>query len=261
MKTLFLIIRYIIQNNPWFLVPKKIVSAFFYQLYKRVTGGICSKKLFNGNKILLFPHNAISSALVYTNCPDKQEIFLLREYSDHNSIFLDIGANIGSYSLLMSDKVKSTFAFEAHPETVRFCKMNYLLNHQDPSQVIFAAVCAESGTKYFTNLSNGDPTNAISDNVQESIQVPALSLDDFIKGKTFSENTNFIIKMDVEGFEHEVFAGAKNFLTNYPVRAILFETFSSEIEIIKELLVNFGYQLQLIGKHNMLALKMGENSC
>jgi hypothetical protein len=50
-------------------------------------------------------------------------------------------------------------------------------------------------------------------------------------------------KIDVVGFKHEVYAEA-NFLAN-PVRVILFETFSSEIETIKELFM----------------LRTGENAC
>ncbi len=255
MNNLLLLIRYIVQNNPWYKLPSQFIKAFVYQVYKRVTNGILCKQLFNGRKILLFPQNAICSAFIYTDFPDKEEVFLLRELCDSYTIFLDIGANVGSYSLQMLDKVKATFAFEAHPETANMCKMNYLLNQIEPSQVICAAVCSETGTQYFSNFQHGNPTNAMANSSENSISVPAISLDDFVKQQAFESGHNFVIKMDVEGFEHEVFAGAKQFLAKFPVRAILFETFSSEMEQIKKLLQSMGYHFRSVGKHNLLATK------
>ncbi len=251
---MFQIACYIIKNNPWYKIPSRFLYAFLYQCYKRTIKGIFTQKLFNGKKIFLFPQNPISSAFVYSAIPDKKEIEFLRKHSDNNTIFLDIGANIGAYSILLMDKVKKVYAFEAHPRTAQFCKMNFLLNEVEDLQVITAAVGQNSAPKYFTNLSAGDPVNKQIEQSQNAIMVPGITLDAFIKQQQFDENCNFVLKMDVEGFEHDVFAGAKEFFQRCAVRAIIFETFSEHMQHILDFLHSHGFHTELIGKHNMLAV-------
>lgn len=256
MNPLLRVIKYIFQHNPWYLLPKRFVQAIFYQAYKRTFKGIFSKTLFNGKQILLFPHNPISSAFVYTAIPDKNEILALRALADPNTIFLDIGANIGAYSVLLMDKVKSVYAFEAHPLTADYCQMNFLLNGVNGAQVIPMAVSEDLEPKYFTDYRNADPINRQVYSKEEGISVPAITLDEFAKAKKFTSQDNFILKIDVEGFEHEVFKGAKHFLENFKIKAIIFETFSSKNNEIVMLLRQLGYEIQAISAHNLLAKRI-----
>jgi len=255
MKHILHIFRYIIDNNHPLAVPYRLALAFFYQGYKRLVKTIFSKKLFNGQKIFLYPNNRISSAFVYASHPDKLEIAALRNLADKNSVFFDIGANIGAYSVLLMDKVKSLYAFEAHPHTANLCKMNFLLNGLSENQVIGSAVSDSNQPLYFSNLSDGDPLNTIVEKNQQAIQVPSTTLDQFIQQHTFSPDTNFLLKIDVEGFEHQVLQGAKDFLTNQNVKAILLETFSTEHQGIQDWLATLGFKMKMLSKHNMLAYR------
>lgn len=255
MKQMLHILHYILNNNPWYQWPQRLMLATFYQFYKRITKGILSKNLFNNKKIFLFPHSPISSAFVYAVIPDKKEILALRDLADENTILLDIGANIGTYSIMLCDKVKQIFAFEAHPISANYCKLNFLLNDLNPNQVITMAVSDRSGTQYFSNESNGSPTNSLQTGANNAIAVPSITLDEFMIQQNFPANANFIIKIDVEGFEQQVFAGASLFLTHMPIKAIIFENFSQQNQQVNELLRAFGYQLSAISEHNTLAVK------
>ncbi|MFI4937121.1 MAG: FkbM family methyltransferase [Candidatus Berkiellales bacterium] len=257
MKQTWQILKYIIDNNPWHQVPMRIVMAIFYQGYKRTIKGIFTKKLFNGTHIFLFPNNPISSAFIYAPFPDQVEILALRQLADENTIFLDIGANVGAYSILLADKVKDIWAFEAHPQTAQFCKMNFILNDRDANFVIPRAVGDNSQPKYFTNSPGGDPVNTQIVDPTNAIVVPAIVLDNFVVDLEFSKNDNYLVKIDVEGFEHEVFAGAKNFLKDYPVRAVLFEAFSEKNGQIIEMLKSLGFTIQYITPNNILATRQG----
>lgn len=251
------IVRYIVENNSWAIIPKRLVQAFVYQCYKRFTQKTIIKTLFNGSKIVLFRHNPVASAFVYTDVPDKAEIDLLRSLADNQTIFLDIGANIGAYSLLMCDKAKAIYAFEAHPKTAELCKQNFKLNNLAVENVLTFAVSNDNQAKLFTNLSEGQPTNSRSNTVKNTIHVPAMTLDEFVEHQRFDRETPFLVKIDVEGFEHEVFAGAKSFFSNYKIKGIVFENFSSEQKSILTMLQEWGYKTQLIGKHNTFAYPKG----
>lgn len=115
------IIKYIIQKNRGLYIFKYLVLGFIFQIFKRVTKSIVSKKIFNGKKIFLYPNCNVSSMYTYTDIPDKQEIGILRNLlkngEDRREVFLDIGANIGSYSVSMMDLCDEIIAFEPHPYT------------------------------------------------------------------------------------------------------------------------------------------------
>ncbi len=253
MKDVIHIFQYIVQNNSPLAVPYRLLLAFFYQGYKRLVKTIWSKRLFNGQKIFLYPNNRISSAFVYASHPDQLEVAELRALADDQSVFLDIGANIGAYSILLMDKVKKLYAFEAHPHTANLCKMNFLLNGLSENQVISSAVSDSNQPLYFSNLENGDPLNTIVAKNAEAIEVPSITLDQFMQDNVFAPGTNFLLKIDVEGFEHHVLQGAKHFLATQTVKAILLETFSSEHQVIQEWLIALGFKIKMISKHNLLA--------
>lgn len=255
MKQIIHIFHYILENNSPLAVPYRLALAVFYQGYKRVVKTIFSKKLFNGKKIFLYPNNRISSAFVYASHPDRLEIAALRNMADKHSVFLDIGANIGAYSVLLMDKVKTIYAFEAHPQTANLCKMNFLLNGLSENQVIEAAVSDSNQPLYFSNLSDGDPLNTIVEKNQHAIEVPSTTLDQFMQQNSFSPDTNFILKIDVEGFEHQVLQGAKTFLTHANIKGILLETFSTEHQGIQDWLTKLGFKMKMLSKHNMLAYR------
>ncbi len=121
-------------NKPW-AVPYYILKGVIFQLFKRITNRVFSKRLFNGKEIFIFPKCVISSFLVYSHIPDHLEINLLRELANEDTVFLDIGANIGSYSIMLMDVVGEIHAFEPHPVTASRCKMNFLLNGY-PAQTV-----------------------------------------------------------------------------------------------------------------------------
>ncbi len=255
MKNVVHIFQYIVQNNPPLAVPYRLMLAFVYQAYKRLVKTIFSKRLFNGQKIFLYPNNCISSAFVYASHPDQLEIAALRALADDQSVFLDIGANIGAYSIMLMDKVKKLYAFEAHPHTANLCKMNFLLNGLSENQVLSTAVSDSNQPLYFSNLQDGDPLNTIVAKNAQAIEVPSVTLDQFIHDHAFAPGTNFLLKIDVEGFEHQVLQGAKHLLASASVKAILLETFSSEHEAIQQWLTELGFKIKMISKHNLLACR------
>lgn len=250
--------KYIFQNNHIWQVPFKFFSALRWQLVKRFSKQLKIKKLFNGKRAFLFPQTPSSSCLVYATYPDRPAIAKLRSLADSHTVFLDVGANIGFYSLLLMDKVKQVYAFEAHPDTVSLLRQNFALNHIGPRNVIAKAVSNQPGLVAFSNLKEGSPINQMVDGVQPSsnqISVPATTLDAFIKEYQLSKQDNYLIKLDVEGAEQLVIQGARSLLQDYNVKGILFESFVGEQDSVAQQLISLGYKIIPIMKNNLLAIK------
>lgn len=246
------IFKYILQNNPWYTTPYWLVKAFLYQIYKRTIRKPFAKTLFNGKNIIIFPFSTNTSAFMYTAIPDKAEMMVLRKLADKQTIFLDVGANIGEYCLMTLDKMQAVYAFEAHPATAKLCKMNFLLNGIDERYVINQAISDHQGQVTFSDLPDGSPVNQQLSDGEQGIEVAATTLDHFVASLDLHEETKLLIKIDVEGFEKAVLLGAKHILTTMPISGIILERFSDNFGEIKALLESWGYQIKPLSTNNVL---------
>jgi hypothetical protein len=63
-----------------------------------------------------------------------------------------------------------------------------------------------------------------------------------------------MLKVDVEGFEKQVFEGGKNFLSNYNVLGIIFKCFDKKD--VFQVLNDYGYNnIEKLSENNFLATK------
>ena len=134
--------------------------------------------------------------------------------------------------------------------------MNFLLNSLDERNVIQVALADKVGEINFTNDVNVSAMNKITDDVKNSICVPVLTLDTWVESANFKKDTNFIVKIDVEGFEEAVLKGATRFLSATNIRGIVIEIFDEHLEKIKAIFRDSGYALININGANYLAQKV-----
>ncbi len=140
--------------------------------------------------------------------------------------FVDVGASIGFYTVLASTLVGETgqvFSFEPGPQNKSILLLN-IAEHQLKNVKLFpVALSNEDGILlYYTSGGNGAIT-AFSGTAAELASgdlVPANRLDDFLRHEPRVD----IVKIDVEGAEGRVFAGAMETLTRH--HPVLFFEFS-----------------------------------
>lgn len=136
-------------------------------------------------------------------------------YSDR--VALDVGANIGLYTLPMSDKFKKVYAFEPHPDNQKSLQDNIDRFNKTNIEIIPKCISDKSDTVQLnTNPSNigGHTINSKVATHDEwgftgtqKLDVPAVTLDEFCKDLDVA-----FMKVDIEGAEDFVFEGAKEFL-------------------------------------------------
>lgn len=134
--------------------------------------------------------------------------------------------------------------------------MNFLFNGLDDSRVIVMAMSDAIGSIRFTNDTNVTAMNKITNDETNSISVPVTTLDDWTKEMNFEANTNFIVKIDVEGFEASVLRGGADFFVNADVRGVIIEIFDEHKSVVDGLLAEYGYNIQNINGANYLAQKI-----
>jgi FkbM family methyltransferase len=131
----------------------------------------------------------------------------------------DIGANVGYYTAQFSEWVGTTgkvFAFEPVPESAKKLKNNI--------NVIEMAIGSDKLiAKMALNEDPTSPTNRIVDYIDsqdEMISVEIQSVDNLIQAGYPCPNC---MKIDVEGFEYEVFQGLSNTLKKPDLKHIFVE--------------------------------------
>ena len=157
--------------------------------------------------------------------------FLLEitRHPDFSPVCFDIGANLGPYSLLLSESPNVTvYAFEPHPSTAASLRRNLELNQRERVHVQTCALSDFSGSIQFTD-SAFDPTNRVmctEESAGQGIEVECITGSDFCEE---IDVTPQLLKIDTEGHEVAVLRGFGSLLKK--VKIILLEENVSRIEI------------------------------
>jgi FkbM family methyltransferase len=149
-----------------------------------------------------------SQAVSFSGWPDFNEMSFLWRYLRPGDAFLDVGANIGLYTLLAAACVGASgtiAAFEAAPESLERLRRNLSLNSLKQVQVYPMAVAHEPGELSFSV--GQDAMNRVrpdAGSLETTARVQAVRLDDVLPSHLgFAAG-----KIDIEGFEPLAMRGA-----------------------------------------------------
>ncbi len=159
------------------------------------------------------------SALIYSqHLYNYNNMRLLQMLLKDGGSFLDIGANIGSFTLIASEQEKAkVHAFEPHPDTFRQLRNNVELNRRTNVDLFNIALGQSEGQIFLTN-EPGSATNHIEPHEGErTVPVPCNRVDAVCAQHGLHPQ---YVKIDVEGFEYDVLAGFGAFLNAVDVLMI-----------------------------------------
>jgi FkbM family methyltransferase len=172
---------------------------------------------------------------------------LVRELRTGN-VFYDVGANAGFFTVLAAKLVGTTghvFSFEPMPENAESIQEQIDVNSLRQCKLIVEAVSDRSGTASFMQAehnalghlsSPGGEPNALN----TALSVRTVTLDEFAVSNPFPD----LIKIDVEGAETEVLAGARSLLSSPRAPKLIVELHGEEkARSVEALLFSFGYCL------------------
>ena len=166
---------------------------------------------------------------IYCGLHEFADMAFLLHFLRPGDLFVDVGANIGSYTVLASAVCGAeTIAIEPDPITMGWLKKNIAANNiAETVTTVEAAVGREAGEVNFTV--GLDTVNQVAGaGHQNTRKVRVVCLDDLLAGRSPA-----FIKLDVEGYEAEVIGGASETLKNPSLLAI--ETESRDAEVLSAL--------------------------
>jgi FkbM family methyltransferase len=194
----------------------------------------------------------------------------VRRSLQNGGVFVDIGANIGYYTLLAHKRVTNSgrvLAFEPNPETANALRRNIELSGARNVEVFEVALSESPGeATIFRPVGQSHGLASMRNQgwaETEHYKVPAARLDDILP--TNLQRIDFL-KVDVEGAEGLVFRGAASTISRYKP-AILMELNQDAasrfgcncLETVRLVLsYNPAYQLRYLGDHSVRDVSLAE---
>jgi len=154
--------------------------------------------------------------LLSNGCYEPFETKLIGACIKEGDVVVDVGANIGYYTLMFARSVGESgrvFAFEPDPVNFSLLERNVQRNGYRNVELIQKAVAAQTGTLrlYLSETNRGDHRVYDSDDRRASIEIEAVDLDSFFKGH---DGRIDFIKMDIQGSEGGALRGMTDVLRN-----------------------------------------------
>ena len=163
----------------------------------------------NGAKMIVRNGETGFTQNIYCGLQDFSEMGYLLHVLRQKDLFVDVGANIGAYTVLAGEAIGSrVICFEPIPSTFSRLVANLGINHLD--QIVKAmniGISNEVGKLSFTY--DLDTMNCVinKNEAKDGIEVDVSKLDILLAGESPS-----LIKIDVEGYETRVLEGAQETL-------------------------------------------------
>jgi len=156
---------------------------------------------------------------LYCGLHEFQDMGFLLHFLRPNDIFVDIGANVGSYTVLASAEIGAkTISVEPALIAYKYLIENVCINNINGLVETFN-ICLGSTTSRINFTKSLDTVNHVAVGEEgDVIEVPINRLDDILAGES-----PILLKIDVEGYELEVLRGANKTLSSLNLKALIVE--------------------------------------
>jgi FkbM family methyltransferase len=207
----------------------------------------------NGYQILVFVNEEVGCSIYCYRSFERDESELITRVTRKDAVCVDIGANVGYYSMLLASLAPKgqVHSFEPVPRNFELLRRSVLLNGFDNVVLNCCAVGNKDGHATFTVSEDSAYSSFVDTNrraKQSAITVPVVKLASYCRERGV-QRIDFM-KVDVEGAERVVLEGASGCLEDGQLRpkilmVELYEPmlrrYSTNIDDVVSCLRDFGY--------------------
>ncbi|MEM1510169.1 MAG: FkbM family methyltransferase [Thermofilaceae archaeon] len=169
-------------------------------------------------------------------------------------LFIDVGAYVGYYTLLMAEEGCDVIAFEPDPRSFVLLVNNMALKGLQKKIAVFNKAVCESDRPILFKFSKSPSESSFTSYLRKDLvefvcSVPCVTLDSVLS--TF-EAHNLILKIDVEGAALQVFKGGMCTIARFKPYIVLevHRTHESDELLVFKLLRSYGYRWKILEWRN-----------
>jgi FkbM family methyltransferase len=192
---------------------------------------------YKGVKFFLARH---SNEVFYSLYLDDSEPLTYELMTEQKGdLFVDVGANIGGYTLRLASSFREVLSIEPNPRAADLLSKNIDLNHFSNVRIFHDAISDTIGEASMSVPSSGKTTRSsivMEYDQGSSFGVRTSTLDAFLEGYDKID----LIKIDAEGAEVKVLEGAEKTLRK--TEKIVLETGPWSENQIKEILMKYEFE-------------------
>jgi FkbM family methyltransferase len=242
-------------NKPeYFMQPKRLMNKAVGRTGGTTNpAGECADITFWGQKLVLRKGDALTQTILSRGVHELLVTEALWRLTEAGDRCVDAGANIGYFTTLLAYLAHQgeVLAFEPHPGTHRFLAENVQTARESMSRCSAVRTFERGLGSSTAVVSLSEPagfehnsgvaritSNCDTGNGSAIYEISLVKLDDVVK-----EAQVGVMKIDVEGYEHESFKGAKDLLQSKRIRDIVFEEHDAFPSPVCEMFLKQGYQL------------------
>ncbi|HYE94770.1 MAG TPA: FkbM family methyltransferase [Rubricoccaceae bacterium] len=215
-------------NTPRFLLTHPLCAQdrlgtlrryLAWQIRSRLVDGPVVCGFVNGTRLAIRRGMTGATGNVYAGLHEFEDMAFVLHLIREGDRFVDVGANVGSYTVLAASVGAVCEAFEPGSEAFAALRVNLSLNNFAQSvRAHQVAIGQRCGTAAFT--ANLDTLNHVVSEPSECAvtTVPMVTLDEVLP-----PGRPTLIKVDVEGYEPEVVSGAADVLSREETLSVLME--------------------------------------
>jgi FkbM family methyltransferase len=199
-----------------------------WQCHSRLFHGPHEKRWIENSRLVIERGMTGATGNLYFGLHEFPDMAFLLHFLKPDDLFLDIGANVGTYSVLAGRVCKArVWSFEPDLVTASKLARNLAANEISNSTSIHRFALGEADGEIGFTAGLGAMNKVTSDPSEIGQSVQIRRLDDVMDGQV-----PVMIKIDVEGHEDAVFAGSKATLSDHRLLAIEAETVSDESDAL-----------------------------
>jgi FkbM family methyltransferase len=214
----------------------------------------------HGTMLALRADDVIGRSLRLYGEWSEHELSRLRPFIRAGTTVIDVGANIGTHTLAFSKWATGGGVIAVEPQMTAMCLLyaNCLLNGLTNVETVNAACANVRGEAFVDTFDASNPgatgfkrnsglrwqLRRLLSPRANATAVPLVRIDDLAKDRLVS-----LIKIDAEGMEYEVLAGAKALLRESRPAVFCEQNDTSQLAAIHHLLTRFNYQLYWLETH------------
>ena len=220
--------------------PRALLRLACYQAGARLLHRRAIARLGDRSRLWVDLHRTAASKVLYANPPDLPEMLVWRQALHDGDLFVDVGANVGTYTIWAAECGAEVMALEPAADTFDLLLENVALNGYQVA-AIQAAAGDRCGVSRFT--AGRDTVNRLDPD--GPVETRLVTIDSLIGGRHVAG-----MKVDVEGFEIEVLRGCTRALSERRIGLIQLEwNATSQLALgtdrrpVADLLARHGYQL------------------
>lgn len=240
-----------------------------WQVWRHIVGRPITVRISNEVRVRVYPDWPYSWTAIYLRLAEYDDMMFTLRYLRTGDAFVDVGANIGFYSLLASsvNGGAPVLALEPHPVASQRLQENALLNSFRNIRIRAVAAGQAPGSAHLTaNLVDQNRISAGVDDSGPTITVAVVTLDQELAAQEINAKDVRLVKVDTEGFEANVLSGGRSLLETEPGPVWLVEVaglgsrYGSDDPEIHTLFKDRGYHaFRYVAKDNKLIQIDGPN--